>query len=136
VKFLIDNWMLIVLAASSGGLLLWQALQKNQAGAVGTSEAVRLINREKAVLVDVSEPAEFAAGHAAGARHIPFGALEGSKDLPGNKSLPVVLMCATGVRAGRAAALLRKAGYEKAVAVSGGLNAWREASLPIEKTAG
>ena len=96
---------------------------------------MRLINREKAVLVDVSEPAEYAAGHAKGARHIPFGSLEGSKDLPSNKSLPLVLMCATGARANRAAGLLRKAGYGKAVAVSGGLNAWREASLPVEKGA-
>jgi len=125
--------MLIVLAASSGGLLLWQTLQKNQRGAIGTAEAVRLINREKAVLVDVGEPAEFAAGHAKGARHIPFGSLEGSKDLPGNKTLPVLVMCTNGARANRAAALLRKAGYEKAMAVAGGLTAWREASLPIEK---
>ena len=135
MKFLIDNWHLVLLAAGSGGLLLWQTLQKTQGGAIGTSEAVRLINREKAVLVDVSEPAEYAAGHAKGARHIPFGSLEGSKDLPSNKSLPLVLMCATGARANRAAGLLRKAGYEKAVAVSGGLNAWREASLPVEKGA-
>jgi len=133
VKFLIDNWMLILLAASSGGLLLWQALQKNAGGGVGTAEAVRLINREKGVLIDVSEPAEFAAGHAVGARNIPFGSLEGAKELPGNKTLPLVLICPTGARAGRAAGLLRKAGHEKATAVSGGLAAWREAGLPVDK---
>nr|WP_217283584.1 rhodanese-like domain-containing protein [Aquabacterium terrae] len=127
--------MLILLAATSGGLLLWQTLQKSQMGAVGTAEAVRLINREKGVLVDVSEPAEYAAGHAAGARHIPFASLEGSKDLPSNKTLPVLLMCPTGARASRAAGQLRKAGYEKAVAVAGGLNAWREANLPVQKGA-
>jgi rhodanese-related sulfurtransferase len=135
VKFIIDNWMLIVLAASSGGLLVWQTLQKTRGGAVGTAEAVRLINREKAVLVDVGEAAEYAAGHAVGARHIPLGSLEGSKDLPSNKALPLVLMCATGARAARAAGQLRKAGYERAVAVGGGLAAWREASLPVEKGA-
>lgn len=133
MKFLIDNWMLILLAASSGGLLLWQALQKNAGGGVGTAEAVRLINREKGVLIDVSEPAEFAAGHAVGARNIPFGSLEGAKELPGNKTLPLVLICPTGARAGRAAGLLRKAGHEKATAVSGGLAAWREAGLPVDK---
>ena len=90
------------------------------AAVVGTAEAVRLINREKGVLIDVCEPAEFAAGHAAGARNVPLGPLDGAKDLPTNKALPLVLMCATGARAGRAAALLRKAGYEKAVAVAGG----------------
>ena len=44
VKFIIDNWLLIAMAASSGGLLLWQTLQKS-GGGVGTAEAVRLINR-------------------------------------------------------------------------------------------
>ena len=135
MKFIIDNWMLILLAAISGGLLLWQTLQKSQGGAVGCNEAVRLINREKAVLVDVSEPAEYAAGHANGARSIPLGSLPGAKELPLNKTLPLVLMCATGTRSARAASQLRKAGHEKAVSVAGGLKAWREAGLPVQKSA-
>jgi rhodanese-related sulfurtransferase len=135
VKFIIDNWMLVLMAALSGGLLVWHTLQKQQAGAVGTAEAVRLINREKAVLIDVCEPAEFAAGHASGARNIPMGRLDGAKELPSNKALPLVLLCASGARAGRAAAQLRKAGYDGAIAVSGGLAAWREAGLPTERSA-
>lgn len=134
VKFLLDNWMLVLMAALSGGMLVWQTLQKQQAGSIGTAEAVRLINREKAVLIDVCEPAEFAAGHAIGSRNIPLGSLDGAKQLPTNKALPVVIMCASGARAGRAAAQLRKAGYEGAIAVSGGLVAWREAGLPVEKS--
>jgi len=133
VKFLIDNWMLILLAASSGGFLLWQMLQKNAGGGVGTAEAVRLINREKGVLIDVSEPAEYAAGHAVGARSIPFAKLEGAKEVPSNKALPLLLICPNGARAGRAAGLLRKAGHERAMAVTGGLAAWREAGLPVDK---
>ncbi len=136
MKFFLDNWVLIAMAVTSGGLLLWPMIKgASAAGAVSTAEAVRLINREKGVLVDVSEPSEYAAGHAAGARNIPFGQLEGAKALPTNKALPVLLMCPSGARAGRAAALLRKAGYEKAVAVAGGTAAWRDATLPIEKTA-
>ncbi len=133
MKFLLDNWMLILLAATSGGLLLWQALQKNAGGGVATSEAVRLINREKGVLIDVGEPSEYAAGHAVGARNIPLAGLSGAKELPSNKALPLLLMCPTGARAGRAAGLLRKAGYDKAAAVTGGLAAWREAGLPVVK---
>lgn len=132
MKFILDNWPLILLATTSGGLLLWQVLQKAGSG-VGPAEAVRLINREKGVLIDVCEPAEFAAGHAVGARNIPVGTIVGSKDLPSNKALPLVLLCASGARAGRAAGLLRKAGYEKATVVTGGLPAWREAGLPVEK---
>ena len=132
MKFILDNWPLILLATTSGGLLLWQVLQKSGSG-VGPAVAVRLINREKGVLIDVCEPAEFAAGHAVGARNIPLGTIEGSKVLPSNKALPLLLLCASGARAGRAAGLLRKAGYDKATVVTGGLPAWREAGLPVEK---
>ncbi len=136
MNFFLDNWPLFALAATSGGLLLWPTLKGGTtAGSVGTAEAVRLINRERGVLIDVSEPGEYAAGHAAGARNIPLGQLEGHKSLPTNKQLPLLLVCPTGARAGRAAALLRKAGHEKAVAVAGGTAAWREASLPVEKQA-
>lgn len=123
------------MAATSGGLLLWPMLQQGSGGGVSTGAAVQLINHKKGVLVDVSEPDEFAAGHAGGARNVPFGQLPDAKGLPSNKTLPLVLMCPTGARAGRAAALLRKAGYEAAVAVSGGTKAWREANLPVEKSA-
>jgi rhodanese-related sulfurtransferase len=136
LKFIVDNWPLILLAFVSGGMLLWPLVKRGGgSAAVGTGEAVRLINREKGVLVDVGDASEFAAGHAAGARHVPLAEIETSKGLPSNKTLPVILMCPTGVRAGRAAATLRKAGYEKAVAVSGGTGAWREAQLPVEKGA-
>jgi rhodanese-related sulfurtransferase len=133
VKFILENWVLILVALASGGMLLWPVLNRGRGGGVSTTEAVRLINREKGLLIDVGEPNEFAGGHAAGSRNVPFGSLEGSKDLPSNKALPVVLMCPTGARAGRAADLLRKAGYERAVAVTGGTAAWREASLPMAK---
>ena len=135
MKFIAENWHLILMALTSGGLLLWPLVRQGAggAGSVSTSEAVRLINREKGVLVDVSEPNEFAASHAAGARNVPFGQVEGSKDIPSNKQLPILLMCPSGARAGRAAALLRKAGYEKATAVAGGTKAWAEAQLPMAK---
>ena len=125
------------MALVSGGMLLWPLLRQGAggSGAVSTAEAVRLINREKGVLVDVSEPNEFAASHAAGARNVPFGQVESSKELPTNKQLPILLMCPSGARAGRAAALLRKAGYEKAVSVAGGTKAWSEAQLPMAKLA-
>jgi len=102
---------------------------------LSTAEAVQLINREKAVLIDVCEPTEFAAAHVAGARNIPLASLEGHKSLPSNKALPLVLVCQSGARAARAAATLRKLGYEKAQPLAGGLKSWREANLPIEKSA-
>jgi rhodanese-related sulfurtransferase len=137
VSFIAENWILILVAFASGALLVWPMVNKAAGGAtaVGTSEAVRLINREKGVLIDVGEPGEYAQAHASGARNLPFGQIAGSKDLPTNKALPVILLCPTGARAGRAAGLLRKAGYDKAVSVAGGNAAWRDAQLPMEKSA-
>ena len=136
MSFFVENWILILVALVSGALLVWPLVGRGGGAlSVGTAEAVRLINREKGVLIDVSEPGEYAAGHAAGARNVPLGKLEGAKEVPSNKTLPVVLLCPSGARAGRAAALLRKAGHEKAVSLAGGTAAWREAGFPIEKSA-
>ena len=135
MNFLIENWLLIAAALVSGGLLLWPTLMKStQVGAISPSEAVRLMNREKAVVVDVCEAAEFAAGHVVGARSVPLAALPASRELPSNKNLPLILVCASGARAARAATQLRKLGYANAQVLAGGMKAWREASLPVEVT--
>jgi len=135
VQFFIDNWFLFLAAIVSGGMLAAPLLQRGVGGAkVSPGEAVMLINREKAQLIDVSEPAEFAAGHAAGARNVPLKSLESGNDLPKNKALPLVVLCPTGARASRAVGILRKLGYANSRALAGGLAAWREANLPVEKS--
>ncbi|PIF29295.1 rhodanese-related sulfurtransferase [Acidovorax sp. 56] len=134
MKFFIDNWYLLVVALASGSMLLWPTLRSASAGSLSPAQAVQLINREKAVVIDVCEAEEFAAGHVGGAKNVPLGQLE--ERLPSlvkNKSLPVVLVCASGARANRAVAVAKKLGYEKAEALAGGLKAWRDASMPVEK---
>ena len=136
MSFVLDNWYLFVTALVSGALLLWPTLAGGVGGGkVSAADAVRLINREKAVLIDVSDPAEYAAGHAVGARSVPLAGLETSRDLPKNKSLPLVVVCPTGARAQRAVVLLKKLGFENTTSLAGGLAAWRAANLPTEKAA-
>ena len=80
------------------------------------------------------ETEEFALGHVGGAKNVPLNQLE--ERLPGlvkNKAVPVVLVCASGARSNRAVGIAKKLGYEKAQAMAGGMKAWREASLPVEK---
>jgi hypothetical protein len=98
VKFLLDNWMLIAVALMSAGMLAWPVITGGGGpGTVTAAGAVQLINREKAVVVDVCEAGEYASGHVAGARHAPLGELE--QKLPGlvkNKSVPIILVCHAG----------------------------------------
>jgi rhodanese-related sulfurtransferase len=135
VKFLLDNWYWIVTALVSGGVLLWPMLTRGGSNAISPQEAVQMMNREKAVVIDVCEAAEFAAGHVVNARNIPLATLDGAKGLPSNKQLPLVLVCARGTRAAKAAGVLTKAGHQRVHVLGGGMAAWREAGLPVEKSA-
>ena len=134
MQFIVDNWMLVLVATSSGAMLLWPALQGAANAGLSPSGAVQLINREKAVVVDVCETEEFAAGHVGGSKSIPLNQLE--EKLPTmvkNKALPLILVCQSGARSGRAVAIAKKLGYDNAQALGGGLTAWKAASLPVEK---
>ena len=134
MKFFIDNWMLIAVALSSGGMLLWPAIQGATGGGLSTANAVQLINRERAVVVDVCDPEEYAAGHVGGAKNVPVGQLEQRlPEVVKNKTVPLILVCASGARANRALAVAKKLGYDKAQVLAGGLKAWKEANLPLEK---
>ena len=134
MKFILDNWHLIAIAFASGGLLLWPVLRGAVASGLEPAAAVQLINRQKAVVVDVCEPAEFAAGHIVGAKNIPLGELEGRLGtMVKNKNIPLILACQSGARSIRALAVAKKLGYEQAQLLGGGLAAWKAANLPIEK---
>ena len=134
MKFIIDNWMLISVALASGAMLLWPVVQGAAATGLTSNEAVLLINREKAVVVDVCETEEFAQGHVGGAKNVPLSQLETRlPEVVKNKGLPLILVCATGARANRALATAKKLGYEKAQVLAGGLKSWKTANLPVEK---
>jgi len=134
VKFIVDNWMLISIALTSGALLLWPVLQGAATAGLTPSAAVLLMNREKAVVVDVCESNEFAAGHIVGAKNIPLGQLEAKLGAAvKNKAVPLILVCQSGARSGRALAIAKKLGYEQAQSLGGGLSAWKTANLPLEQ---
>jgi rhodanese-related sulfurtransferase len=95
---------------------------------------VQLMNREKAVVIDVCEPDEFARGHVIGSKNLPLGQLEEKLgQVVKNKSAQVIMVCQVGARSARAAATARKLGYDNAQSLSGGLRAWTAASMPTEK---
>jgi rhodanese-related sulfurtransferase len=140
VKFFADynNLALLAVAIVSGGLLVWSSVQRRIAGGGGAklsaSAATQLINRRNAIVVDVRESGEYAAGHLPQAKHAPLGELEGKAgSLAKNKETPIILVCQTGQRAGRAQAVLKRAGYSEVYSLEGGLAAWQQAGLPVVK---
>jgi rhodanese-related sulfurtransferase len=135
VSFVIENWVLLAVAVMSGGMLLWPALSSGGgADSLNPNEVVQLMNRDKAVVVDIGGADEFAAGHVIGSKNVPMDQLEAKlAGIVKNKATPVVLVCASGMRSKRALAVAKKLGYENARSLSGGMGAWRAASLPVEK---
>lgn len=128
------NHVLMVLALiGSFGLVATYELRLRAAGVtqVSPSDAVKLINKS-AVIVDVRSADAFASGHIANARNIPLAELENDPDkIKKNKSKIVLAVCDTGLDSGRAANALRKAGFENAFSVRGGIKAWRSENLPL-----
>ena len=134
MKFLVDNWMLISIALMSGMMLLWPVLQGAAVVGVSPAGAVQMINREKAVVVDVSDEAEFALGHIVGSRNIPLANFEAKLvSSVKNKTVPLIVVCQSGMRSARAVETAKKLGFEQAQSLAGGLKAWRAATLPVEK---
>ena len=134
MNFLLENWLLVVVALTSGLALLAPNLQALGAPGLSPTQAVLMINREKANVVDVRSAEEFAAGHLIGARHVAMENI--SADLAQtvtDKKRPLILVCASGMRSQKAQRLAQKLGYENVHSLGGGLKIWQEANLPLEK---
>jgi len=126
------NFLLLATAVVSGAMLLWPLVRRTTGGPwVSVAQATRLINRDDAVVLDVRDPGEYQAGHIIGAKNTPLERLDGAELK--RKDRPVILYCESGDRAPKAAAALKKQGFERAVCLSGGLGAWKQAGLPTEK---
>lgn len=100
---------------------------------VSTQGAVKLINKG-AVVLDVRKPEEYAAGHVVNAKNVSLDTIGSDNKLINKyKNKVVITVCNSGFSANRAANALRKAGIEQAFSVRGGLAAWRNENMPIEK---
>ena len=109
---------------------------ETQRGGRGVSpqELVNLVNREGAVVLDVRDSKEFAAGHIVDAVNVPHTSLESRlAELEKYKEKPVTIVCKMGQHAGTAGAMLRKAGFGSVSRLSGGMTEWRNQNLPVVK---
>jgi rhodanese-related sulfurtransferase len=93
-----------------------------------------LAEGEKAVLIDVREDSEWAAGHAAGAVHLGKGIIERDieSQIP-DKATKLVLYCGGGFRSALAGDALQQMGYTNVISLDGGWRAYQQSGLPVDK---
>ena len=129
--------MLFGTALVTGGMLIAPLFSRLLAGSVpqvGALEAVQLMNRRDAVVLDVRDTAEYAAGHIPHARNIPFANLtDRLRELEKMKSRPIIINAQSGTHSAKVCGALKKIGFSDVFALRGGLTGWVEASLPVEK---
>ena len=136
MQFMESNVWMILVAVSSGLMLLWSLFGNRLRGIkeVDSTAALQLINHKNALVLDVREENEFKSGHILNAKLIPLGKLaERVAELEHYRERPVVVVCRSGQRSASACALLSKQGFEQAYNLEGGMLAWQKAGLPLEK---
>ena len=127
-------WLITGLFAAWAAVTFYELRLRTQGTThVTAADAVRLINKG-ALVIDVRKPEEYQAGHIVNARNVPVDRVQQGDDAIAKKKDKILLaVCADGATSGRAAGHLRKAGYENAFSLKGGLAGWRADNLPLVK---
>ena len=132
--FIANNWILV------GALLVIVFLLINTYvggmlrgfKSVSPAEAVSMMNRDDALILDVREESEYQDGHIINAMHVPLSQLNDKQEqLAKYKDRPIIAACRSGHRSGQACATLKKAGFENIYNLSGGVMGWKNANLPL-----
>ena len=105
---------------------------KQRIAEIAPAEARAEVEAGRAILFDVREASEWESEHAAGARHASRGTIEIGieKEVP-NLDQPIICHCGSGGRSALVADNLQKMGYTNVKSMAGGIEAWKEAGLPI-----
>jgi len=102
---------------------------------ISPQQAVQLMSHETGSLVlDIREDKEYQSGHIKDSIHIPLSALKSRvSELDKYKEKNIILGCRSGSRSGRACGILKKSGFEKIHNLRGGVLAWENENLPMNK---
>jgi rhodanese-related sulfurtransferase len=137
LEYAARNWYLLsaaVLLALLAGFLEFRHRRRGNL-AISPAEAVELMNKAAALVLDVRDSKEYEAGHVINARSIPAGELPGKIDTVKKfRDKPVLVYCDTGAASAGAAQTLRTQGFGKVVTLRGGLASWRQENLPLVKS--
>ena len=118
-------WLVTLLA-----IILYHRRSGGQA--VAPQQAVMMINRQNAVVLDVRERKEFDAGHVVDAVNMPMARLKQRLvELKKHRDKPILVVCKMGQQSGEAVRTLKESGYPDVYKLSGGITEWKAQSLPL-----
>ena len=101
---------------------------------VSPAQLTDLINKQSALLIDVSPQNDFEKGHILGSKHVSISQFDPeNKQLAKTKEMPVAMVCRNGQQSALAAKRLHKAGFTQVFWLNDGINAWVQADLPLSK---
>jgi len=139
LAFASRNLLLSVALAGLTAAIIWVEVSRLFRGykSLRPGELAALVNREDALVVDLSPINDYQKGHIAGSKSVQPSQFDPeNKLLAKARSLPVVVVCGNGMAANSAARRLVKAGFERVHVLEGGIQAWRSADLPLVKGRG
>ncbi len=132
-EFLVQNWHWALLALASG---LWWLIETIRSATdtsrVTPAQAVIMVNRQDAVLIDIRSEADYRKGHLPNAISIPADRIPEDRKLEALRSRHLILYCDSGLRSATACKKLRAAGFPHVYNLEGGIAAWQKAGLPLE----
>jgi len=136
IDFASRNYLLFITLAAVITLIIITELRRATKGfkEVSPSDAVLLINKEDALVLDVREANELSQGNIVNAKHIAFSSLTDKLDnLASDKDKPILVFCKMGTKSSKACQLLLKNSYTNVFGLKGGITAWINEQLPIIK---
>lgn len=136
-EFITNHWMLVAAFVVIIVLLIFEELKGSVRGLpkVSPQEVTRMINRDEALVLDVRDENAYHAGHIIGAEHVVPSQIDSKiNKLQKHKEKPVIVVCQNGSQASvNIGVKLRKLGFNQLYLLTGGMQAWKQASLPLTK---
>jgi rhodanese-related sulfurtransferase len=135
-EFILRHWVLVVLLLVIFAVLIYEETKNSSQGVLRISpqKLVDLVNRDDALIIDTRDVSAYQKGHIINALNLNAAEIEkGNKQLESFKNKPIVLVCQKGMISVALGAKLRKQGFTQVHMLAGGMEGWRNASLPTVK---
>lgn len=132
MNFIKDNIFWICIALYCIGALAWPFIRRG--AKISHTEATKMINKGKTTIIDIRDLKQYQAGHILNAVHVPLSGLEDRiPKLDKFRNQTIIIVDESGREAGKAASILKKAGFKPVNSLQGGMDKWVNEGLPLTK---